>query len=512
MKPELFNSLKGYKRQYLINDILAGLMVAIIAMPLSIALGIQSVPESVSSNGINYGICTAIIAGFLISLFGGSRFQIGGPTAAFVVILFGYIANEQIGLLGLAFAGVFAGIILILMGVFKLGKVMKIFPYSISIGFTTGIGITLIVGQLKDFFGLTNCEGADFISKISSYIKNISSFNLGTFIVAVVGLAIVIVLPKVNKKIPSAFVALIVCTLLTLFVNGVCGGNVATIGNRYGDIKASFILPEFSSISTIKWSALIVPSFVIALLCAIESLLSATVASGMTGTTYNANQELIGQGVANICSSLLGGLPATGAIARTAASIENKAKSPLAGIFHAVFLLIMYFALMGVLKYVPLAVFASILISVAINMSKFPYFIKLVKFSVKDTIVLLLTCLLTVFLDLTYGVLGAFALSLILNIPNIKNKIDVEINGNQIVLRGSLYFLNSEKLVVLIKAKFTEYDKLIIDCRNLKEIDITVFEKLIKVKRSFEKQNKSLEFENLTVKLQETFDRFALVI
>ena len=373
MKPELFNSLKNYKKSNLLNDLLAGLMVAIIALPLSIALGIQSVPETVSSNGIQFGIITAIVAGFFISALGGSRFQIGGPTAAFVVILYSYIANPDIGILGLAIAGIMAGVILILMGFLKVGSVMRFFPYPITIGFTTGIGITLLVGQIKDLCGFTS-GGTEAIEKIISYFENISSFNIATFGVGLVGLACVIIIPKINKKIPSAFVALILCTIITLIINQFAGTSVATIGSKYGDIRAGFFPIDFSSIESVKFSALIVPAIVIAFLCAIESLLSATVAAGMTNTSFNTNQELVGQGVANIFSSLLGGLPATGAIARTAAGIENGAKSPLTGVFHAVFVLLMYFALMDVVKYIPLCVFSAILISVAINMSRFKLF------------------------------------------------------------------------------------------------------------------------------------------
>jgi len=268
MKPELFSSLKGYKKSDLLHDLMAGLMVAIIALPLSIALGLQSVPADVSSRGIQFGVITAIVAGFFISALGGSKHQIGGPTAAFVVILFGYLANPEIGVLGLALAGIMAGVLLILMGISRAGNVMKFFPYPITIGFTTGIGITLLIGQIKDLCGL-NAGGVDAIEKVVSYIKNIASFDLATFGVGAIGLLCVIFLPKISKKIPSAFVALIVCTGAALLLNNVAGTNVATIGSKYGEIEAGFFPIDFGGIANVKFSALIVPAIVIAFLCAI---------------------------------------------------------------------------------------------------------------------------------------------------------------------------------------------------------------------------------------------------
>lgn len=484
--PQLIKSLKTYKRQYILPDLMAGLMVAIIALPLSIALGIQSVPEAVSANGIGYGIVTAIIAGFLISAFGGSPYQIGGPTAAFVVILFGYISNADIGLLGLAIAGVAAGVLLIILGLVKAGNVMKFFPYPITIGFTTGIGITLILGQIKDFFGLQvdackvfEIEALDNggIGKIISVANGISSFSVATAAVAIVGLACVIFLPKLSKKIPASFVALIVCTLLTLLLNNCLGCSVATIGSRYGEIKAQFVLPDFSEMGNVKIGALIVPTLVITFLCAIESLLSATVAAGMTGTTFDANQELIGQGIANIGSSLLGGLPATGAIARTAAGIENGAKSPVCGMTHAVVILIMYFALMGVMKFVPLAVFAAILVSVAINMSRFPLFIKLTAFGKRDTAVLIVTCVLTVVFDLTYGVIGGIVLALVLNINSFRHGLKVDVRDNVVEVSGSVFFVNYSKLVNAMRM-VDNFDNVTVDLAQAVSIDQSSLEKL----------------------------------
>ncbi|MBE7094081.1 MAG: SulP family inorganic anion transporter [Clostridiales bacterium] len=515
MKPQLLLSLKGYKKSDLLHDLMAGLMVAIIALPLSIALGIQSVPAEVSTNGIQFGIITAIVAGFFISAMGGSKHQIGGPTAAFVVILFGYLANPEIGVLGLAIAGIIAGVLLILMGILKAGNVMKFFPYPITIGFTTGVGLTLLIGQIKDFCGF-NASGTEAIEKIVSYCENITSFDLATFGVGVLGLLIVLFLPKINKKIPAAFVALIVCTGATLLCNGLLETSIATIGSKYGEVKAGFYPINFGKISEVNFGALIVPSIVIAFLCAIESLLSATVAAGMTGTTFDANQELIGQGVANIGSSLLGGLPATGAIARTAASIENGAKSPLAGIFHALFLLVMYFALMGVLQYIPLTVFAAILISVSINMSRFPLFFKLTRFGVRDGIILLATFALTVVFDLTYGVLGGVAITFLLNIKNCKIglKIDKQDSAESTTLsiRGALFFLNANKLVDAIANELSPVNELTVDFTALQSIDETAMEKLKGIDKKAKSQGKTLQLINMNADMVAKFNKFYGVI
>lgn len=511
MKPQLFLSLKDYKKKDLLSDLMAGLMVAIIALPLSIALGIQSVPAEVSSNGIQFGIITAIVAGFFISALGGSKHQIGGPTAAFVVILFGYLANPEIGVLGLALAGILAGILLIAMGYLKVGNVMKFFPYPITIGFTTGIGITLLIGQIKDFCGF-EASGTEAIHKLISYAQNIATFDFATFCVGVLGLLCVILLPKLSKKIPAAFVALIVCTGATLLLNNFAGASVATIGSKYGEVKAGFFPIDFSSIGNVKFTALIVPAIVIAFLCAIESLLSATVASGMTGTSFDPNQELVGQGAANIFSSLLGGLPATGAIARTAASIENGAKSPLAGIFHALFVLIMYFALMNVVKFIPLAVFSAILISVAINMSRFPLFLKLTKFGIRDVIILLVTCVLTVVFDLTYGVIGGVIVTFIANAKNFSIGLKIEKNESAetptLTAKGTLFFLNANKLVDALEKEFETAETVIVDMSELERIDETAMEKLVVFNRKIKAQGKNIDLVGYNEKIQKRFDKF----
>ncbi len=512
MKPQLFKSLKSYGKKDILGDLIAGLMVAIIALPLSMALGIQSVPEGVSSNGIQMGIITAIVAGFFISFLGGSIYQIGGPTAAFVAILYGYLADPEIGIAGVVVAGVFAGVILIVMGVLKLGRVMKFFPYPITIGFTTGIGITLIIGQIKDLCGFGGASGAEAVEKVVSYVQNIGTFHWPTFVIGIIGFAIVFLLPKINKKIPAAFVAIIACTLLTLLFNSVWKLEVATIGSRYGQIKAEFYPFDFSLLGSIKVAKLIMPAIIIAFLCAIESLLSATVAGGMTGTTFDANQELIGQGVANIFSLSLGGLPATGAIARTVAGIENGAKSPLTGMLHAVYMLAMYFLLMNVVQYIPMAVFASILMGVAINMSRFKLFFKLTKFGVRDVIVLVLTCVLTVVFDLTYGVLGGIVVALILNVKSFRAGLKISMENNVILATGALFFVNVNKLVAEAEALLNDCADITLDFTGVSSVDQTALEKLIRLDAKAKSTGKLVTIVNANPKTQARINKFFGVI
>ncbi len=511
MKPQFFKSLKGYTKSDLLHDLFAGLMVAIIALPLSIALGIQSVPSDVSSNGIQFGIITAIVAGFFISFLGGSKFQIGGPTAAFVVILFGYLANPKIGVLGLAISGMMAGVLLILMGFLRVGSVMKFFPYPITIGFTTGIGVTLLIGQIKDLCGFES-TGTEAIEKVISYIENIKTFDLATFFIGAIGLACVIVIPKINKKIPSAFVALILCTIVTVILNQFAGTEIQTIGSKYGEVKAGFFPPDFSKIGDVHFPSLIVPSIVIAFLCAIESLLSATVAGSMTSTSFDANQELIGQGSANILSSLFGGLPATGAIARTAAGIENGARSPFTGMFHAVFVLIMYFALMGVMQFIPLAVFSAILISVAINMSRFPLFAKLTRFGVRDTIILLVTCILTIIFDLTYGVIGGVVVTFIVNIKSFKTGLKIHSENGTVKASGTIFFVNANRVIDALSKELESNEKITLDLTDVERIDETALEKLSSFNKSVKKQNKELILLGANQKTSARIEKYYAVL
>lgn len=521
MKPELFNCLKnGYQKKYLVNDLLAGLLVAIIALPLSIALGIQS------GSTLQAGIITAVIAGFLISALGGSRFQIGGPTAAFVVILVGYLGDPEIGVAGLQLIAIMAGVLLIVLGFCKVGSFVRFVPYPIVVGFTTGIGITLIIGQLKDFLGLTvTGPTSNFIEKIGSTFGAIGSANLWSLLVGALTLAVIIVLPKLCKKIPAAFVAVVFATLLTLLINGVTGGaaNIATIYSQYGDVQVEFPFMDFAGVKNVNFVKLIVPTFVIAFLCAIESLLSATVADGMADTKHNPNQELIGQGVANIASPLFGGLPATGAIARTAANINAGAKSPLAGVFHAVILLLMYLVLMPLIKYVPMTALAAVLISVAVRMCNFTLFYRMTSVTTRDCIIMLVACILTIFFDLTYGVLGGFVLAILLNIPCMVKKAKIElvkideVEGSEkykdethkhaIQITGKIYFINVDKLMKLIANQMEVCDELILDCSKMESIDMSSVERLAKTAKAYSKKDKRLVMHCAPEKIHTRYEK-----
>ncbi|MBF1209047.1 MAG: sulfate permease [Gemella morbillorum] len=393
IKPKFFSVMKNYTREQFIKDIVAGLIVAIIALPLSIALAIAS--------GVNpeQGLYTAIIAGFFISFLGGSRVQIGGPTAAFVVIIYGIIAEH--GIPGLIIATLLAGVMLILMGLFHFGDLIKFIPKTITIGFTLGIAIGIVVGQIKDFLGLNmGTVPAEFLTKLVAYSHNLGSISYITLAIGILALLIQIFWPKVSKKIPGSLVAIIVTTLLVAIFKL----PVKTIGDLY-TIKAG--LPSFSmpvlSLSLVR--EMILPAFTIAMLAAIESLLSAVVSDGMIGSKHKSNAELVGQGVGNILSALFGGIPATGAIARTAANVKNGGRTPVAGMVHALTLLLILLFLMPYASYIPMSCLAAILIIVGYNMSGWRTFVRIIKTAPKsDIAVLIITFLLTLFFDLVIAI------------------------------------------------------------------------------------------------------------
>ena len=393
IKPKFFSVMKNYTREQFIKDIIAGLIVAIIALPLSIALAIAS--------GVNpeQGLYTAIIAGFFISFLGGSRVQIGGPTAAFVVIIYGIIAEH--GIPGLIIATLLAGVMLILMGLFHFGDLIKFIPKTITIGFTLGIAIGIVVGQIKDFLGLNmGAVPAEFFEKLIAYGHNLSSISYITLAIGILALLIQIFWPKVSKKIPGSLVAIIVTTLLVAIFKL----PVKTIGDLY-TIKAG--LPSFSmpvlSFSLVR--EMILPAFTIAMLAAIESLLSAVVSDGMIGSKHKSNAELVGQGVGTILSALFGGIPATGAIARTAANVKNGGRTPVAGMVHALTLLLILLFLMPYASYIPMSCLAAILIIVGYNMSGWRTFVRIIKTAPKsDIAVLIITFLLTLFFDLVIAI------------------------------------------------------------------------------------------------------------
>ena len=358
IKPKLFDSIKGYTGKQLVKDIISGIIVAIIALPLSIALAIASgvSPEQ--------GLYTAIIAGFFIAFFGGSRVQIGGPTAAFVVIICGIV--EQYGTSGLTVATIMAGVLLIIMGLCRFGTLIKYIPYTITTGFTCGIAVTLFAGQLKDFFGLRmESVPSDFLPKMVAYVKNIGTINWTATLIGLLAVAIMLVWPKVTNKIPGSLIAIIVTTVIvTVFKLP-----VNTIGSVYGQLSSKFPKVAVPDVSFELIKKMISPAFTIAILAGIESLLSAVVSDGMIGDTHKSNAELVGQGLGNIFSGLFGGIPATGAIARTAANVRNGGRTPIAGIVHCITLTAILLLLMPTAALIPMTTLAAVLLVVAANMA-----------------------------------------------------------------------------------------------------------------------------------------------
>ncbi|MBQ8684197.1 MAG: sodium-independent anion transporter [Clostridia bacterium] len=400
LKPKLFSALKDYSKAQCIKDIVAGIIVAVIALPLSIALAIASGVEPAC------GIYTAIAAGILVSLLGGSRVQIAGPTAAFATIVAGIVATQ--GMDGLFIATIMAGILLILMGVCKLGGLIRFIPASITTGFTAGIAVTILVGQIKDFFGLSYAEGVkpiETIEKIEANIDAIGTFSWQALLVGAVCLAILIVYPRFEKRVPPSLIAVVVGALMVKFIPGLDSG-VNTIGELYnipmGLPKVDFAGMDFS---IARVGTLLPDAFTIAILAAIESLLSCVVADNMIQSRHNPNAELVGQGVANIGSVLFGGIPATGAIARTAANVKNGGRTPIAGIVHGVVLLLVLLLLMPYAGLIPMPTIAAILFVVAYNMSEWRGFLRICKTEkITASIVLVLTFLLTVIFDLVVAI------------------------------------------------------------------------------------------------------------
>lgn len=408
--------MKSYSKGQFVKDVISGIIVAIIALPLSIALAIAS------GVGPAVGLYTAIVAGLLVALLGGSPVQITGPTAAFATIVAGIVATK--GIDGLVLATIMAGIILILMGVFKLGGLIKFIPYTITTGFTSGIAVTILIGQLKDFFGLTFTHApVETMEKLTEVFRSFGTFNIWAVAIGALSLVILIGLPKLLPKVPASLVAVIVCALVVKLFDV----PVNTIGTLYPDISSA--APQFTLPTGITWDkvvSLIPNAFTIAVLAGVESLLSCVVADGMVGSRHNSNTELIAQGIGNIGSALFGGIPATGAIARTAANIKNGGRSPIAGIVHSLLLLAMLVILMPYAKLIPMPTIAAILFVVAYNMSEWREFVSIVKTSPKsDTLVLVVTFVLTVVLDLVYAIVVGIILATILFMKRMSDETSV---------------------------------------------------------------------------------------
>ena len=406
--PEFFLSLKNYSKKQFVNDIVAGIIVAIIALPLSIALALASGVEP------QCGVYTAIAAGFIVSFLGGSKVQIAGPTAAFATIVAGVVAAN--GMDGLFIATVIAGILLVLMGVFKLGTFIKYMPHTITVGFTGGIAVTILLGQLKDFFGITYGEGIkpiETFEKIHANIEFASSLSLWALLIGAISLVILIVYPKFEKKLPPSLIAVVVSALLVNFIPALKEG-VYTIGDLY-TIPKGLPSVNFAGIDFSKTLTVLPDAITIAILAAVESLLSCVVADGMVNAKHNPNMELVAQGFGNIGSVFFGGIPATGAIARTSANAKNGGKTPVAGMVHAIVLLLVLLFLMPYASLIPMPTIAAILFMVAYNMSEWKKFVEIFKLKdICNILVLVVTFVLTVVFDLVVAIIAGIILHVVL--------------------------------------------------------------------------------------------------
>lgn len=424
-RPKLFTVLKeGYTKQNLVQDLLAGVIVGIVALPLAIAFGIASgaSPEA--------GILTAIVAGFLISFFGGSKVQIGGPTGAFIVIVYGII--QEYGMNGLMIATFMAGAFLILMGVLHLGTIIKYIPYPIVVGFTSGIALTIFATQIKDLFGLQiESVPAGFLDKWVVYAQNLDTINWWSLLVGLCSILIIIGTPKISRRIPGSLVAIILMTLAVLGLKALGIEGIETIGDRFS-ISSALPQPEVPDITWDSIRRLAQPAMIIAMLGAIESLLSAAVADGVIGDHHNSNQELVAQGIANMVSPLIGGIPATGAIARTMTNINNGGRTPVAGIAHAIVLALIYLFLMPLVQYIPMSCLAGILVVVAYNMSEWRSFRAILRNPKSDIIVLLVTFFLTVIFDLTIAIEVGVLIACLLCMKRMAETTNVSVLSDEI--------------------------------------------------------------------------------
>lgn len=485
LKPKLFSTLKGYTRNDLMRDINAGIIVSIIALPLSIAIAIASgvSPEQ--------GLFTAIIGGFFVSLLGGSRVQIGGPTGAFMALV--YTIVTKYGYEGLVISTIMAGIIMILFGLLKFGSFIKFIPYPITTGFTSGIAVIIFTAQVKDFLGLEIDKApAEFMEKWIVYSEHIHTLNPTAIGIGLLSILIIVLWPKMNKKVPGALVAVIVASLLVKFLNL----DVQTIGSKFGNMSAQLPVPQVPDISFEKLYILMTPAISIAMLGAIESLLSAVVSDGMIGGKHRSNMELVGQGTANIASALFGGIPVTGAIARTAANVKNGGRTPIAGMVHSVCLLLIYVSLMPLAKMIPLSTLAAILIVVSYNMSEWREFKQLLTSPKSDVTVLLITFVLTVFWDLIVAIEVGMVLASFLFMKRMSEVSNINISsfdmseepddyvsalsddyaaGDVTVyeINGPFFFGAADKFISALNEVGSDTKSLIIRMRNVPAMDAT---------------------------------------
>lgn len=506
LKPMLFTVMKGYTKEQFVKDVVAGIIVAIIALPLSIALALAS------GVGPEQGIYTAIIAGFIISSLGGSSVQIAGPTAAFATIVAGIVAEN--GMSGLATATILAGIILIVMGLLRFGSLIKFIPYTITVGFTAGIAVTIVIGQLKDFFGITYAQGTQAVEtmeKLKADVAFAGTVNWQAVIVGVVCLAVLIVWPKISEKIPGSLIAVIVGIVM---VKGI-GMHVNTIGDLYTISNAlpKPVMPDFS-LETV--GRMLPDAFTIAILAAIESLLSCVVADGMVNSRHRSNMELVAQGAGNIGSALFGGIPATGAIARTAANIKNGGRTPVAGMVHAIVLLLVLVVLMPYAALIPMPTIAAILFMVAYNMCQWRTFVHLVKTAPKsDIIVLVLTFALTVIFDLVVAIEIGMILACLLLLRRMSEESEVkswkyiedENDPDSIMLRkvpkhvrvyeisGPMFFGAADRIATISVKDFTRC--LVIRMRAVNALDATAMHSLEELYDKLSKKHIAVVFSHV---------------
>lgn len=433
IQTKLFSCLKTYDKKTFMSDLMAGIIVGIVALPLAIAFGIASgvTPEK--------GIITAIVAGLVISLFGGSKVQIGGPTGAFIIIIYGII--QKYGFEGLTIATLMAGFFLVLFGLLRLGTIIKYIPYPIVVGFTSGIAVTIFTTQIKDLFGLTlPSNPSDFIEKWGVYLQNFNTIDPWCALIGVASVVVIAVTPRFSKKIPGSLIAIILMTIVALLLKNFAGVlSIETIGDRF---SISNELPA-AQVPDMNWEtikSLVSPAITIAILGAIESLLSATVADGVIGDHHDSNTELVAQGLANIASPLFGGIPATGAIARTMTNINNGGKTPVAGIIHAVVLLLIFLFLMPLAKYIPMACLAGVLVVVSYGMCGWRSFLELMKNPMSDVTVLLITFFLTIIFDLTIAIEVGLIIACLLFMKRMSETTDVKAITEEIDLNQDAEF------------------------------------------------------------------------
>lgn len=433
IQTKLFSCLKTYDKKTFMSDLMAGIIVGIVALPLAIAFGIASgvTPEK--------GIITAIVAGLVISLFGGSKVQIGGPTGAFIIIIYGII--QKYGFEGLTIATLMAGFFLVLFGLLRLGTIIKYIPYPIVVGFTSGIAVTIFTTQIKDLFGLTlPSNPSDFIEKWGVYLQNFNTIDPWCALIGVASVVVIAVTPRFSKKIPGSLIAIILMTIVALLLKNFAGVlSIETIGDRF---SISNELPA-AQVPDMNWEtikSLVSPAITIAILGAIESLLSATVADGVIGDHHDSNTELVAQGLANIASPLFGGIPATGAIARTMTNINNGGKAPVAGIIHAVVLLLIFLFLMPLAKYIPMACLAGVLVVVSYGMCGWRSFLELMKNPKSDVTVLLITFFLTIIFDLTIAIEVGLIIACLLFMKRMSETTDVKAITEEIDLNQDAEF------------------------------------------------------------------------